>query len=145
MSDTVRVVKFFDETFKLNDEISEFALMEFAEIAADGEDGDTMAGMAGMMRLIKECVTVKELPRFLKTARDNRASAEDLIPVLQAALGTDGGTAVDRPTLLSSDSSDGQPDTGPKLVANYADKDLAALGGRPDLMLAAQRGRKTAS
>jgi len=77
-------VEFFGESFALNDTVSEFALMEFAEAAADGLDADAMAGMAAMMRLIKECIVKADVARFLKSARANRASSNDLLPVLKA-------------------------------------------------------------
>ena len=69
-------VEFCGESFDLNDEVSEFALMEFAEAAADGLDADAMAGMAAMMRLIKECVVKADVARFLKSARKNRAESK---------------------------------------------------------------------
>jgi len=125
-------VEFFGEQFDLNAEVSEFALMEFAEAAADGLDADAMAGMAAMMRLIKECVVKADVARFLKSARKNRASSKDLLPVLTATF----EQATERPTGLPSDSSDGQPAIVPSSVVKPADKGLERLAGRPDLQLA---------
>ena len=125
-------VEFFGESFGLNAEVSEFALMEFAEAASDGIDADAMAGMAAMMRLIKACVIEADAARFLKSARKNRASSTDLIPVLEATF----GQVTERPTGLPSDSSDGQPVIVPSSVVKPADQGLERLAGRPDLQLA---------
>ena len=125
-------VEFFGESFDLNAEVSEFALMEFAEAAADGLDADAMAGMAAMMRLIKECVVKADVARFLKSARKNRASSKDLLPILKAMF----QQVTERPTGLPSDSSDGQSVIVPSSVVSAVDKGLERLAGRPDLQLA---------
>ena len=130
-------VEFFGESFDLNAEVSEFALMEFAEAAADGLDADAMAGMAAMMRLIKECVVKADVPRFLKSARANRAGSEDLLPILKATF----EQVAERPTGLPSDSSDGQTVIVPSSVVSAVDKGLERLAGRPDLQLAVQHSR----
>ena len=130
-------VEFFGEQFALNAEVSEFALMEFAEAAADGVDADAMAGMAAMMRLIKECVVAADVARFLKSARKNRAKSTDLIPVLEATF----QQVTERPTGLPSDSSDGQPVIVPSSVVSADDRGLERLSGRPDLQLAVLHAR----
>ena len=130
-------VEFFGEQFDLNETVSEFALMEFAEAAADGLDANAMAGMAAMMRLIKECVVKADVPRFLKSARKNRAGSEDLLPILKATF----EQVTERPTGLPSDSSDGQTVIVPSSVVKPADKGLEHFAGRPDLQLAVQHSR----
>ena len=130
-------VEFFGESFDLNDTVSEFALMEFAEAAADGLDADAMAGMAAMMRLIKECIVEADLARFLKSARANRARSEDLLPIFKATF----EQVTERPTGLPSDSSDGQTVIVPSSVVKPADKGLEHFAGRPDLQLAVQHSR----
>ena len=130
-------VEFFGEQFDLNATVSEFALMEFAEAAADGLDADAMAGMAAMMRLIKECIVKADVARFLKSARKNRAESKDLLPILTATF----EQVTERPTGLPSDSSDGQPVIVPSSVASAADRALEHFAGRPDLQLAVQHSR----
>jgi hypothetical protein len=130
-------VEFFGEQFGLNAEVSEFSLMEFAEAAADGLDANAMAGMAAMMRLIKECIVTDDVSRFLKSARKNRAGSEDLIPILKATF----EQVTERPTGLPSDSSDGQSATVPSSVVSAVDKGLERLAGRPDLQLAVLHSR----
>ena len=130
-------VEFFGESFALNAEVSEFALMEFAEAAADGLDADAMAGMAAMMRLIKECIVPADVARFLKSARKNRAESKDLLPILTATF----EQVTEHPTGLPSDSSDGQTVIVPSSVVKPADRGLEHFAGRPDLQLAVQHSR----
>jgi hypothetical protein len=130
-------VEFFGEQFDLNTEVSEFALMEFAEAAADGLDADMMAGMAAMLRLVKECVVSADVARFVKSARKNRASSTDLLPVIQATF----KATTERPTSQPSDSSDGLSVIEPSSVANYDVRGLERLNGRPDLQLAVLHAR----
>lgn len=125
-------VEFFGEQFALSESVPEFALMEFAEAASDGLDAEMMAGLAAMMRLLKECIAVDDVGRFLKSARKNHASSAELIPVLKAAF----QDATERPTSLPSDSSDGQPVIVQSSVVKPADKGLEHFNGRPDLQLA---------
>lgn len=130
-----RTVEFFGETFTLAEDVSQFALLEFAEAASDGQDGDTMEGLASMMRLVKECVDKPDVKRFLATARKNRAGTTDLIPVLSAAFEVE----TDRPTSRPSDSSDGPVTIAPKSPSSSDDKPSGRFDGRPDLRLALSR------
>ena len=129
--------QFFGERFDLSTEVSEWALMEFAEVAADGVDGNMMAGLAAMMRLVKECVDPHDLSRFVATARRNRAKSEHLLPVLEATF----NVTTQRPTMRPSDSSDGPSATVPSSVVNSVDRGLERLNGRPDLQLAVLHAR----
>jgi hypothetical protein len=130
-------IEFFGEQFDLNAEVSEFALMEFAEVAADGVDAEMMEGLAAMMRLVKECIIAADVSRFLKTARKNRAASKELLPILEATF----NATTERPTSQPSDSSDGLSVIEPSSVVNSADKGLERLNGRPDLQLAVLHSR----
>ncbi len=134
-------IEFYGQQFELDDTPSEFALMEFAEAAADGADGDTMQGMASMLRLIRGCLTAEDWPRFARTARTNKAAAKDLLPVFEAAF----GQATERPTGQPSDSTDGLPTITPKPASNSAGKVSTLLAGRPDLQLAVRKAREAAA
>ena len=125
-------VEFFGESFGLQEGMSEFALMEFAEAAEGGVAQNSMAAMAAMLRLIKACIVADDLPRFLASARKNRPSSDDLIAVLDAAA----HQVTERPTSLPADSSDGQTITAPSVASSSVDKGLDQLSGRPDLQLA---------
>jgi len=128
-------VEFFGETLALAESVSEIALMEFAEAADSGGDGDTMEGRAAMFRLVKSCVADDDVKRFLTVARKNRATSAELLEVLKAAF----TQVTERPTGLPADSSDGQPTTAPSAGSNSAGKASDRLAGRPDLQLAVAR------
>lgn len=127
-------VEFFGAKFGLNPDVSEFALMEFAEAASDGQDGDMMEGLASTLRFVRECVAPKDRARFNALARKKKAGMKDLMPFLQAAF----GVSADRPTGRSSDLSDGPEDTPLRSVSNSAVK-VSRFAGRPDLQLMAER------
>lgn len=122
---------FFGETFNLNPDVSEFALLEFAEAASDGQDGDTMQGLASLMRLVKECIAPDELKRFLTLARKKKAGAKELTEVIQSAF----GDAAERPTGRPADSTDGPSVTLAKSESS-SDATVSRLASRPDLVTA---------
>jgi hypothetical protein len=121
--------EFYGETFTLNSDVSEFALLEFAEAASDGQDGDTMQGLASLMRLVKECIAESDRRRFMAAARKNRAGAEALTKVIEAAL----GERTERPTGQPADSSGGQASIQPKSGSSSVDKAAVLFPGRPDM------------
>jgi hypothetical protein len=127
-------VEFLGESFELRPKVSEYALLKFARAAAAGEDGDTMEGMASMLRLLEKCIVPADWRRFDKLADDKDATAEQIMDVIKAAF----EQVAERPTALPSDSSDGQISTEPKSGSNSAVKD-SVLSGRPDLQLAVMR------
>ena len=130
-------VEFFGESFGLQEGMSEFALMEFAEAAEGGVAQNSMAAMAAMLRLIKACIAADDLQRFLASARKNRPSSDDLIAVLDAAA----NQVTERPTSLPADSTAGPTITAPSVASSSVDKGLDRLSGRPDLQLAVLHSR----
>jgi hypothetical protein len=133
-------VQFFGESLRLNPDVSEFALMEFAEAASEGQDGDTLEGMASLLRLVTEVIHPDDRKKFRTIARKNKAAATDLMKVL----GTPVEDEAERPTVRSSDSSDGPVSIAPKSEPSAEDKVSLHLASRPDLVVAARRARKTA-
>jgi len=127
-------VQFLGESFELRPKVSEYALLKFARAAAAGEDGDTMEGMASMLRLLEKCIVPADWRRFDRLADEKDASAEQIMDVIKVAF----EQVAERPTSLPSDSSDGQISTEPKSGSNSAVKD-SVLSGRPDLQLAVMR------
>jgi hypothetical protein len=127
-------VQFLGESFELRPKVSEYALLKFARAAAAGEDGDTMEGMASMLRLLEKCIVPADWRRFDRLADEKDATAEQIMDVIKAAF----EQVAERPTALPSDSSDGQISTEPKSGSNSAVKD-SVLSGRPDLQLAVMR------
>lgn len=124
-------VEFKGEQFEVCDEISEFALLEFADAASQGMDGDTMEGMGAMLRLVRECIVPGEWRRFRALASAEKAKVADLLPIIQAAM----SGAAERPTGQPSDSSDGLSTIQPKSESTPAVPGSDRLSGRPDLLL----------
>ncbi|GAC1374662.1 MAG: hypothetical protein NVSMB4_02350 [Acidimicrobiales bacterium] len=134
---------FFGTTLRLNSEgVSEFALMEFATAANEGQDGDTSQGMASLYRLVVDCVHPEDVGKFKATARKNRAKAADLMPLVEATF----AAVAERPTGQPADSTDGLPpvSTEASSESKHAAKDSLeeVLPGRPDLQLAVLRARE---
>jgi hypothetical protein len=121
--------EFYGETFGINPEPSGWALLEFAKAADDGQDADTMVGLASLMRLVEECVASDDWTRFRATARKNRASVPELTKVIQATFAQE----ADRPTGRPSDSSGGPSTTPPKSGSSSVDKAAILFPGRPDM------------
>lgn len=137
MTDVTKTVDFFGVTLGLNPDVSEFALMEFAEAASDGQDGDTLEGLATLSRFVKECVAEGDRAKFRAAARKHQAKAADLMKIVEAAF----GTAAERPTGRPDDSSPGPVSTELKSVPNV-DASTSLPAGRPDLQRVLQQARE---
>lgn len=125
-------VEFCGERFALAGAPSEFAMMEFAQAAEDGQDGETMAGMASMLRLVRDVVAAEDWPRFRNAARSNRADTEALMAVVQSAF----AVVAERPTGRPVDSSPGPSPTPARSVLSAEQRATARWPGRPDLQRA---------
>lgn len=124
----VRSVEFFGETFQVG-EVAQFSLMEFAE-TVEGADENGLPAAAAMMRLLREAISPADWSRFRDLAVKNKATGEHLMPVIEAAVeAMDEG---ERPTVRSSDSSDGPESAVSRSVSPSVAKVLAAEAGRPD-------------
>lgn len=119
---------FFGEEFNLADEVSEWALMEFAE-SAEAAEHETLAAAAAIMRLLKEVVAPEDWVRFRSVARKNKAGVDDCLPLVVAVW--EGKTV--RPTERPADSSDGPSSTEPRSMSDSAARAIDLLPGRPDL------------
>jgi hypothetical protein len=127
-------IDFLGETFEA-EAPSAVALMDFAEIAADGTESNQMAGIVAMKTLLRDCFEPGEFDRFWATAKKQRADGEKLMAFI-AALAS--GEA-ERPTQRSSDSSDGPSVTPRSSESRLAELASERWSGRPDLVLAATR------
>lgn len=147
----LRTTEFHGERFALNDDVSQFALLEFAEAASEGQDGDTMQGLASLLRLVKECIAPADVVeggkvvafgvgKFLASARKHRATADELTSVIQAAF----AEQAERPTGRPDDSSSGPVSIGQKSVAK-PDGSISRFAGRPDLRVAVDQARAAAT
>ena len=117
---------FFGEKFELRP-VQQFLLMEFAEVVDDADENGIPAA-AAMMRLLREAVLPEDWKRFRALAVKNNATGEDLMPVIQATV----EEGDDRPTVRSSDSSDGPDVTASRSVSPAVSRVLSAEAGRPD-------------
>lgn len=122
--------EFFGEQIRVVDDVSDFAIMEFAEVA-EGVDQHALAGMAAMYRLLQEIVHPDDWAKFRAAARKNKASSGDVLPLIVQAV----EAASARPTERPSDSLDGPPSIATSLTDGSAGEALEMLAGRPDLQL----------
>lgn len=144
-AEAAQTAVFKGQTFTLNDDISEWAILEFAEAVDSGMDGAEMQGLAALLRFVVELIHPADRDRFRSLARKQRATAEDLFEFLTGKVEVD----AERPTGRSSDSSDGPESIPPKHALNSAGKGsrtsgLHLLAGRPDLQLMVEAARKSA-
>lgn len=126
--------EFKGQTFRLNPDPSEYAFLEFAAAAAEGQDGNTLEGMASLLRFVLELVHEDDRDRFRRLARRERASTDDLLEFMGLKAEAD----AERPTERSSDSSDGPTSTPQKFGSDSEGRDyptpgLALVRSRPDL------------
>lgn len=134
-------VDWFGQSFEVADEVSDFAMMEYADAVARGGEAEAASAIYGLLR---EVVAEKDWPRFRKLALKEKASVEQLGDVIAVAF----GGAADRPTERPSDSSSGPRSTS----AASTDDSLRRVvsreegRGRPDraLMVLQASGRATA-
>lgn len=130
--------EFRGDTFKLNADVSEWAVLEFAAAADAGEDAGTFQGLASMYNFVIELVHPDDRDRFRSLCRRERVGSNDLFEFM---FGKKLEAAGERPTGRSSDSSDGPTVTDLNSAANSDDKGsrtggLRLLEGRPDLRVA---------
>lgn len=134
----MRNYNLFGESFGLADSVGEFALMEFAEAAEDVES-NSLGAMAAVMRLLREAVVPQDWQRFRAACRANKATTEQLLPVVMAAFEQE----TDRPTVRPSDSSDGPVSTEPRSAAGSSSRVIERLEaeGRPAWALLARQSQ----
>lgn len=133
-------VEFFGEKFGIVSEPNEFALDEFAAAAEDVES-DSMAARAAIFRLVQESIVPEDWARFRACARKNRATQDQLLPVVAAVY----EQATERPTGLPVDSSTGQDVTPLKSESKPADPVMERFEGRPDMQAAVLQMRAVRS
>lgn len=135
--------EFKGETFRLNDELNEYAVLEFLEVAEDGADGNEVHGAAALLRFVKELIHPDDRARFSAVARRERAKAQDLVEFLMGKVAAD----AERPTGRPSDSSGGPTTTDLRSGVSFDGKvsppsGLARLRQRPDLALIVEGSRR---
>lgn len=132
-SDAPETITFKGATFATADEVSEYAIIEFAEAVDSGLDSGSFAGFAAVLRLVVALIAEPDRRRFRAVARRESATFEDLFALLKG----DVEENAERPTGLSVDSSAGQVTTSGKSGASFVGKG-SPLAGRPDLLIAVE-------
>lgn len=144
----VPTFEFYGETFAYNLDVSEWELGEFLAATSEGDEMNSLRGMAIITRFTKELVAEQDMTEgegddrkvvawgrnhFVASARRNRATGEALLEIVYQFF----GVKTDRPTEAPSDSSDGRSTTPLKSVSSSAEKAAQAFPGRPDLQVVA--------
>ena len=130
------------ESFRLNtpDDVGSMPLVEFAQVAVEGQDANDMAGLAAVGNLLDALIVAEDLIRFKRAARKAKASGDDLVGVIKEAIR--GNT--ERPTSRPSDSSDGSPATNePSAAGSSLPVTRLEAKGRGDLALLVSRAEQS--
>lgn len=128
-------VLFFGEKLRMADKIGRMPVLRYAKLASRGVDSSSPEGLVVMYDLLKACIHSEDWDRFNDLADEN--AADDIR--LWELLGDITAKHTARPTLRSSDSSDGPSDIAPSSTSTPAGRAIARLDGRPDLQLAVVR------
>jgi hypothetical protein len=118
----------FGSEVRVHPDISDLTIIGlFAAMQELGEeDGEKM--IEAMGGIAAALVHPDDLDEFLGVARSHRQTMEDIATLAMNVI----AALAERPTLLPSDSSAGQPTT----AASSSSKALRVLDGRPDLQAA---------
>jgi hypothetical protein len=130
----------YDETFdyfgkevRVHPDLSDLALLEFAELGAGLSDASGRDAIAAVWAMLRNLVHPDDFDMFWAAARANRQTLEDLTDLCEALV----EAVAERPTKRPSDSSDGQRSTGASSGDVYSLPAVQRLErqGRPDLAL----------
>lgn len=139
---TTETVELQGKDFHIAEEIGAMPLMQFAKLAADGEDGmDEMSALAAIYDFLEQTVHPTEWKAFTRHATTTRANEEQLLEFVSKVYAIFDG----RPTVRSSDSSDGPQTIEPSSTAGSFSPGTARViekfneEGRPDLALVVRR------
>lgn len=97
-----RRVPFEGKEFAIADKVGLMPLMEFAYHANSGLDTSDLNALAAIYEMLKDCIHEKEWPRFVRHAKETKAGAEEMMPVVQATI----ELLTANPTGQGSDSSE---------------------------------------
>jgi hypothetical protein len=130
---------YFGTTVRVHPDLTDLALIDLAtkmlaaESTKDGQEAIRMvADVAGMI------VHPDDADEFWRSARANRQTMQDVIGLAAELI----GALAERPTVLPSDSSGGQPTTGTSSTDGSSSQALRLLEGRPDLQVAVLRSEQ---
>ena len=110
-----RRVTFMGKKFRIANKVGLMPLMEFAYFANSGADTADMGSLVAIYEMLKDCIADDaEWEAFTKHAKEMKADAEDLMPVVQQTI----ELLTARPTRQDSDSSASFPGTPESLTDN---------------------------
>lgn len=96
-----RRVEFQGKEFRIADKVGLMPLMEFAYHANSGIDTSDMGAMAAIYEMLKDCIAPVDWDKFRAHAKEVKAGAEELMPVVQQTV----ELLTARPTSQESGSS----------------------------------------
>lgn len=125
------VVTLAGAEFEIPEKVSHLAIMEFASLASQGVDADTMEGYAAAFDLIRAVIRDEDWPRFRTLANRQRVDTAELMEIVGRVL----SIVAARPTGGLSDSSAGQPNTSLSSVDGSSSEVIARMEreGRPSI------------
>lgn len=127
---------YFGETLRTNPDLTDVMVIDLFNLM---DSGDTPVGQR-LQTVVATLVHPDDVDRFREAAKANRQHMEDLgLLAMQLA-----AAITDRPTLLPSDSSDGQSSTDTSSEDDSSSRALRLLDGRPDLQVAVIRAQASA-
>lgn len=135
-----RSIEWQGESFELAAKLGAMPFLEFARVAADGGDAETLEGMAATYDLLENCFTEQAWVQFRRHAKTVRANGSEIMAAVRSTV--EAWSA--RPTVRPSDSSDGSPPTN---LRSTDDSSLERVldripEGRTDLKLAVIQGHR---
>lgn len=97
----IRKVTLMDKEFRIGNKVGLMPLMEFAYFADSGADTNDMGALVAIYEMLKDCIHVEDWDAFRAHAKQMKAEAEDLLPVVQQTI----EQLTSRPTVRGTDSS----------------------------------------
>lgn len=120
----------FGHEIRVHPDLSDIAIIDIVGAMHD----DTKA-IETIARLGETLVHPDDLDEFMRVARANRQTMDDIAELAMELI----GALAERPTELPSDSSDGQQTTARTSTGDSSSRAIEALEGRPDLQLMVMR------
>lgn len=74
------------EQYKLADSMGHVPLMKFAHYAEGGVNAQDMGALASFYEVLQDCIADEDWPRFERALIKNKATVEDLMPLMEKAI-----------------------------------------------------------
>lgn len=122
---------YFGETITVHPLLTDVVFIDFVEIANSISEENVVAGMVAVKELLRRVIDDTSFDLFWETGNKNRQNLEARMVVAQEVF----AAVADRPTVLSTDSSDGPTPTLITSVDGSPSQVITPFAGRPDLQL----------